>query len=223
MSSYGQKKASSFLVHQRGINLMKKRSHQTQRHEKRKQTKRFLFTGVSYIIDFYPQGKSLSRKRSNDYNPLAVIVTANYFEFYDVILSFGSEFSTREQLIIKSNDKKIRNLSKVNFGQLSSSALDILPSVIKNIVVAFETRYIKFLNQAHPLTTQMHQLRLLPGVGQKRMWVILEARKKAPFKSFNDFSERTGISDPISLFSGRILSEIDTSPKYCLFTKKKLD
>ncbi|MHA2305435.1 MAG: DUF655 domain-containing protein [Candidatus Hodarchaeales archaeon] len=202
---------------------MKKRSHQTQRHEKRKQIKQLEFTGVSYILDFYPQGKSLSRRRSNDYNPLAVVVTANYFEFYDVILSFGSEFSPQHQLIIKSNDKRILKLNKMNFDQLSSSALDILPSVIKSIVGTFETRYIKFLNQAHPLTTQMHQLRLLPGVGQKRMWTILEARKKAPFTSFSDFSERTGISDPISLFSGRILSEIDTSPKYCLFTKKRLD
>ena len=223
MSSDRQKKASSFLVHERGINLMKKRSHQTRRHADRKQTKRLVFTGVSYIIDFYPQGKSLSRKRSNDYNPLAVIVTANYFEFFDVILSLGSEFSPQEQLIIKSNDKRIININKINFSQLSSSALDILPSIIKDIVVAFEIRYIKFLNQAHPLTTQMHQLRLLPGVGQKRMWAILESRKKTPFTSFNDFSERTGISDPISLFSGRILSEINTSPKYRLFTKKKLD
>ena len=201
---------------------MKKRSHQTQRHEKRKQSKRFEYIGESYVIDFYPQGKSLSRTRFNDYNPLAVVVTVDFFQFYDVLLSVGSKLSTRDKLWIGSNNKNIHHLNKLNYNQLSNSAMNLLPSVIKDIVSTFENRYVTFLNQAHPLTTQMHQLQLLPGVGQKRMWLILEARKKTPFKSFKDFSERTGISDPKSLFASRILLELENTPKYCLFTKKPI-
>ncbi|MFX0086356.1 MAG: DUF655 domain-containing protein [Candidatus Hodarchaeota archaeon] len=201
---------------------MKKRNHQTQRHEKRKQTKRFDYLGESYVIDFYPQGKSLSRTRFNDYNPLAVVVTVDFFQFYDVLLSVGSKLSVMDKLWIRYDNKRIHHLDKLNYNQLSISAMNLLPSVIKEIVSVFENRYVTFLNQAHPLTTQMHQLRLLPGVGQKRMWTILEARKKAPFTSFKDFSERTGISDPKSLFVTRILLELESSPKYCLFTKKPI-
>jgi len=84
-----------------------------------------------------------------------------------------------------------------------------------------EKRFVNFLNTAQPLTTQMHQLRLLPGIGNKRMWAIIEARKKSPFSSYIDFSNRTGISDPISLISNRILQEIRETPKYHLFTKKR--
>jgi len=66
----------------------------------------------------------------------------------------------------------------------------------------------------------MHQLQLLPGIGQKRMWAILEKRKKEPFTSFADFSTKTGISDPSTIISSRILTELEGSPKYRLFTKK---
>jgi putative nucleotide binding protein len=67
----------------------------------------------------------------------------------------------------------------------------------------------------------MHQLQLLPGVGNKRLWQILEARKKRDFKNFNDFTERTGISDPTVLFVNRILNEIQGSEKYNLFIQKQ--
>jgi putative nucleotide binding protein len=199
---------------------MKKRNHQTRQHEKKKQNKRFGYIGESYVIDFYPQGKSLSRKRFNDYNPLVVVITTNFFQFYDVILSVESKFTAGDKLKINPRNKSILHLDKLNYSQLSNSALNQLPSIVQEIVSAFEDSYVSFINQAHPLTTQMHQLLLLPGVGQKRMWAILEARKKASFSSFNDFSERTGISDPNTLFSGRILLELENSPKYRLFTKK---
>ena len=189
--------------------------------KKRKQKPRFEDLGKSYVIDYYPQGKSLSHKRFEDYNPLVVVVTVEKFQFYDVILTMGSNYSVGEDLVLSPRNKNIFRLSPIRYNQLSSSALSNLPTIIKKIVEISESRYINFLNKAHPLTSQMHQLQLLPGIGQKRLWMILEARKSNPFSSFTDFSARTNISDPMSIFTNRILLELENSPKYHLFTNKK--
>lgn len=189
--------------------------------ENRDLNPRFEDLGDAIVIDFYPQGKSLSRKRSEDFNPLAVVITSQWFEFFDLILNIGIRLKVNDKIVISPKNHRIFKLSPISFTQISNSANAILPHVITEIVKNSEKRFIQFLNQAHPLTTQMHQLQLLPGIGNKRLWTILDSRKKAPFESFEDFSTRTGISDPISLFSNRILSELNGSPKYLLFTKKK--
>ncbi len=198
---------------------MKKRDQQ-QKRRNRKLKPRFVDRGESIVIDFYPQGKSLSRRPSEDYNPQAVVVTVDSFQFFDIFLIVGLKLSIKDSLMLNTKNRNILRLNQIRYSQLSHSALEVLPSIINQIVDTFESRYVSFLNQAHPLTTQMHQLQLLPGIGQKRMWAILEARKKASFTSFIDFTRRTGISDPMSLFSSRILMELESSQKYFLFTKK---
>lgn len=187
----------------------------------RKPKTQFKDLGKSFVIDFYPHGKSLSHRRSEDYNPLVVVVTAKEFQFYDVILTVEAEFSVGEDLLLSPRNRSIIRLNQIRYNQLSNSALNNLPTAIKKIVITYESRYITFFNQAHPLTSQMHQLQLLPGIGQKRLWTILEARKTNPFTSFSDFSKRTNISDPMSIFTNRILLELEDSPKYFLFIKKK--
>ena len=124
--------------------------------------------------------------------------------------------------MLTSANKMILRLKQLHYHQLSSSSLEILPNIIRDNVSNFESKYLTFLDQAHPLTTQMHQLQLLPGIGQKRMWAILEGRKNGSFRSFADFIKKTGISDPISLFSNRILMELEGASKYFLFTKKPI-
>lgn len=193
------------------------------RREKRRKKSRYVDMKDAIVIDFYPHGKSFSQRRSEDYNPLAIVVTTDWFQFFDVILVPGSKFSINERIKLTTRSKRILKLKELQFNQLSSSALETLPKTIKNIVRTNESRFISFLNQAHPLTTQMHQLQLLPGIGHKRMWNILEVRKNTPFTSFNDFTERTGISDPGAIFLSRIVVELEESPKYRLFTKKLND
>ncbi|MFW9906623.1 MAG: DUF655 domain-containing protein [Candidatus Thorarchaeota archaeon] len=197
-----------------------RRRDQRKNGKKRKSKIHFEDLGKGFIIDYYPQGKSLSR-RSEDYNPLVVVITVEKFHFYDVILTVGSKYSIGEDLLLSPRNRNILRLIQVRYNQLSSSALSNLPTIIRKIVIVSESHYINFLNKAHPLTSQMHQLQLLPGIGQKRLWMILEARKSNPFSSFSDFSTRTNISDPMSIFTNRILLELEDSPKYYLFTNKK--
>ena len=65
---------------------------------------------------------------------------------------------------------------------------------------------------------RMHQLELLPGLGKKHMWEVIEARKAKPFTSFEDIKERVKLlPDPKQIIVKRVLAEIEGKEKYKLF------
>ena len=177
--------------------------------------------GEAFVLDYYPQGKSLSQKNSKSFNPLVVVVALNKFQFFDVILNKGRKLKAGEIIDFSQKEHEISILNEIGYNELSDSAVDFLPKAIKDIVKRSESRFVNFLNSAQPLTTQMHQLQLLPGIGNKRLWQILEARKKTKFIDFADFIVRTGISDPVGLFVNRILQEVKGTEKYYIFTQKQ--
>ena len=45
--------------------------------------------------------------------------------------------------------------------------------------------------------------------------------KKTAFKDLEDFTKRTGISDPLGLFTNRILQEIKGTERYFLFPGRR--
>ena len=177
--------------------------------------------GKVLVLDYYPQGKSLSRRSAEAYNPLAVVISINRLQFFDIILSRERNVQVDQMLDVSALRSDILKINEIGFNELSDSAVELLPEMIKKIILLSESRFINFLNNARPLTTQMHQLQLLPGIGNKRLWQILEARRKMVFKDLTDFTERTGISDPVALFSNRILQEIRGEEKYQLFIQKQ--
>lgn len=77
---------------------------------------------------------------------------------------------------------------------------------------------VEFFNKAQPLSTRMHQLELLPGVGKKHMWQIVEERHGEPFTSFEDIKKRVKLMpDPKKTIIRRILAELEGTEKYHLF------
>ncbi|MHA1237545.1 MAG: DUF655 domain-containing protein [Candidatus Hodarchaeales archaeon] len=199
---------------------MKQRDSKIKQERKKPHVKKRIL-GQVFVLDFYPQGKSLSRKYADDFNPLVVVITADHFQFFDVVLKRGENVVVGDSITISSSRPNIFKIKKIGFNQLSDSAVNLLPEIVQEIVKVSETRFIRFLNHARPLTSQMHQLQLIPGIGNKRLWQILEARKKSPFQTFEDFKDRTGISDPILAFTNRIINEINEEEKYLLFTEKQ--
>jgi putative nucleotide binding protein len=94
--------------------------------------------------------------------------------------------------------------------------------MIEDAIIALidnnEDRFVDFYNNATPITTRLHKLELLPGVGKKYLWDIIKQRKSRPFTSFEDISERVKISDPRKAIVRRILIELkSTEEKYYLF------
>ena len=75
-----------------------------------------------------------------------------------------------------------------------------------------------FRSKAQPLSTRMHQLELLPGLGKKHMWQILESRDEKPFESFADLKNRVKLlPDPEKAVQRRISQELEGKEKHRLF------
>jgi putative nucleotide binding protein len=81
---------------------------------------------------------------------------------------------------------------------------------------------VDFFNKAISVTPKLHMLHLLPGIGRKLMWEILEEREKKPFESFADISQRIkAIPHPDRMIINRILEELqDPETKYRVFTAR---
>ena len=94
--------------------------------------------------------------------------------------------------------------------------------LLEDIVSKQEGRFIEFFNKAEPINARLHSLELLPGLGNKTMWAILEERKKKPFTSFADLTERVkSIHNPQKMIVNRIIDELkDRFEKYKLFVAK---
>ena len=114
---------------------------------------------------------------------------------------------------------KIHHINgKLAHGKLTRTAKAELEYVIETIVKKNEIRFVEFFNKAQPLSTRMHSIELIPGMGKKRMWEILEERKVKPFDSFADFKKRVKLlPDPEKAIIRRVLEEITTPQKHYLF------
>ena len=107
---------------------------------------------------------------------------------------------------------------RISIDKLTNSARKELPHVIETVISKDEERFINFFNKAQPLTMRMHQLELLPGLGKKHMWEVIEARRGKPFESFEDIKNRVKLlPDPKNIVIKRILSEIEGKEKYKIF------
>ena len=177
---------------------------------------------VAWVLDYLPYGHVSEAMGSYQKKPLAQAVGERDFIIMELIPKESAtlEIGTRVRISGKDRDVIDRVNRRIGYEDLSHGAQVELPYVLQHIVLQKEARYIRFFNEAGPLTTRMHTLELLPGIGKKLMWSILNERKKGAFKSFEDLSERVkGLYNPEKLIANRIEDELsDPKIKYRVFT-----
>lgn len=110
----------------------------------------------------------------------------------------------------------IRVVGRISYEDLTATAKAELPGIIEKIVMKREKDFVEFFNKAEPLTTKMHSLELLRGIGKKTLWRILNERKKKPFSSFQDIRDRVRI-DPVKLITERVIEELREPQRHYLF------
>ncbi len=118
-------------------------------------------------------------------------------------------------------DHVSRFLRYLYYQELRGPAQGHLEDTVKRAVVEGEEFFVQFFNEARPVTTRLHQLELLPGVGKKLMLKILEERRKRPFTSFSDVEERTGLRDPPGAIRDRVMEELTGDERYLVFVAHK--
>lgn len=148
-------------------------------------------------------------------------VGETHFTLLDMIPNRGQKVHPQERVSIEKEARgKIDHVRKrIFYEDLAPESEEELPLVIEIIVTKHERKFVEFFNEAQPITTRMHSLQLLPGIGQTLMWAILEERKREPFKSFEDIAERTKLQNPKKVVRERIISELKEDVKRWLFVR----
>jgi putative nucleotide binding protein len=177
---------------------------------------------IAWVLDYLPYGHVSDSMGRFQKRPLIQGVGERDFVLMEMAPKEGAvpEIGVMVSLVGKDRPIVDRVNRRIGYEELSQGARVELPYAIQKIVLDKEAYYLRFFNEAGPLTTRMHALELLPGIGKKLMWAILNERKKGPFKSFEELSERVkGIYNPEKLLAKRIEDEIaDDRIKYRIFT-----
>ena len=177
---------------------------------------------VAWILDYLPYGHVSDARGSYQKKPLVQAIGERDFVIMELIPKVDAtpEIGVRVRISGKDRDVIDRVNRRIGYEDLSHGAQVELPYALQQLVLQNEAKYIRFFNEAGPLTTRMHALELLPGIGKKLMWSILNERKKGAFKSFKNLSERVkGLYNPEKLIANRIEDELsDTTIKYRVFT-----
>ena len=176
----------------------------------------------AYVLDFLPYGHPDDKRPLHRREPLAQVVGEKYFTLLEVSVKKDKNPLVADRVYIgKELDKREvvnRIKRKLRYEDLTATAKSELPYVLEQMVKQQEGRFVEFFNKAEAITTKLHQLELLPGIGKKTMWAIIEERKKEPFKSFDDIAKRVKIN-PEKCIVQRIIYELQNpNTKYKLFT-----
>ncbi len=176
----------------------------------------------AYVLDFLPYGYPDDKRPIHKREPLAQVVGEKFFTLLEVSIKKGQNPIIMDRLYIGKGERDVVNKIKrrLKYDQLTPAAKSELPYVLEHIVKQQEERFVEFFNKAESITTRLHQLELLPGIGKKTMWAIIEERKKEPFKSFEDIARRVkGLQHPEKYIVNRIIYELQNpNTKYKLFT-----
>ncbi|MFX0105224.1 MAG: DUF655 domain-containing protein [Candidatus Hodarchaeota archaeon] len=174
------------------------------------------------ILDLLIHGHPEEDKPSWAKTPIAQVLTFPDFVLYEVKFNKSSDIEVQEQKTYEEflNEEKLKEvLKKIDYDDLTSTSKALIQPILEKEVIKYEEEFINFFNNSTSITPRMHALKLLPGIGQKHMWEILEARERQKFGTFQDIVDRTSISNPAKLIAQRIIKELQRDVKYYLFSK----
>jgi len=172
------------------------------------------------VLDFLPNGYPFDERPMYMKTPVAQAIGKQRFILLELVPKKEIHLQPYEEVYIGEGkrDKIHHIIGRLMPDKLTQTAKAELELVIKDIVKKDEKRFVDFFNKARPLSTRMHQLELLPGLGKKHMWEILDARKEKLFENFNDIKKRVKLMpDPEKAIIRRILKEISGSEKHRVF------
>ena len=176
---------------------------------------------IARVLDYLPYGRTPD-SRTYQKQPLVQAVGETNFVLMEMTPKEGVVPVAGARVYIGGGSRDVIDHvnRRIDYSELTNSAKLELPFVIQTVVLEDELRFIRYFNDAGPITTRMHALELLPGIGKKLMWSVLNERKKGSFKSFADLVERVkGLHNPEKLIAKRIEDELmDDRIKYRVFT-----
>ncbi len=173
------------------------------------------------VLDFLLHGKPGDRRAE----PVAQAIGEKFFNLLEIIIKQDLQAKTGDRIYIGEDkrDKVDYIRGRIKYSDLTSFAKSELPNVIAGLLNTDEKRFVNFFNIAGPVTTRLHSLELLPGIGKKHMWDIITERKVRPFENFSDLQTRVAmLPDPKKIIARRIVDELEEKDRYRLFVASRI-
>jgi len=171
------------------------------------------------VLDFLSHGH-YEMERSQ---PVAQVLGETYFSLLEVIIRDDMTLKSGDKVYIGDEKRKEVKYIKgrMDMQDLTVAAREELGSIIDIIVKKDSQRFIDFFNTSGQITNRLHQLELLPGVGKKHLWAIIDTRKEKPFTTFADIKKRVPLlPNPEKMVVKRILEEIENKDKFRAFVPR---
>jgi putative nucleotide binding protein len=174
------------------------------------------------ILDWLPNGRATDRGFHRE--PLALGLGESELKLLELVPKMGRAVTVGERIPLAPGPGEppspfdhVRR--RIGFEELTTSARAELDIALRRVVDADPARFLRFFNESPSVSRRFHLLELLPGIGKKTMQAIVEERRRAPFASFHDLSERLHLKEPEQLLVARILEEMSgaAGDKYRLF------
>jgi putative nucleotide binding protein len=174
----------------------------------------------AYVLDYLPYGRPSARPNYRA-GALVQVVGEEFFTLLEAIVREGLVIKPYERVYVgkESRGEITYIIGRIGYDELTSSAKLELPIAVEKTVLNREPWFINFFNTAQAITPRMHALELIPGIGKKYMWQIINERERNPFKNFSELQQRANIPNPAKLVTKRILEELSSESKYRLFTR----
>jgi putative nucleotide binding protein len=171
------------------------------------------------VLDYLPTGLP-DEQRTN--TPVAYAMGVDEFELYLVRFDGETDLNVGDRVAVDPRGELVSRVGRIDYDELSGAADSELEYAVAAIVDADERRFVDFFNDAQAITTRLHALNLLPGIGKKLRNNVLDQRKRQPFESFDDLEERvSGLHDPRQVLIDRIVEEVqEADMKYRIFTAR---
>lgn len=178
----------------------------------------------AYVLDFLPHGRPRARSVSRPgyvAGPIVQVVGEEYFTLLEAVVKEGVVLKPYDRVYVgkDSREEITYIIGRIGYEELTANAKMELAGIVEKIALNREKFFVNFFNVAQAITPRMHALELIPGIGKKYMWQIINEREKKPFESFEDLQRRANVPSPAKLISKRILEELAGESKYRLFTR----
>ncbi len=178
------------------------------------------YEDYAYVLDFLPQGK-VGVGRSFLAEPIVQLLGEEFFTLLEAAVRPNIAMDIHEKVYIGKDrrDKISHIIGRILLDDLSPTAKSELPIIVEELVRQNEKKFVEFFNKAQAVTLRMHTFELLPGIGKKYMWQIVNERERKNFESYADIQKRTPVHDPVKVIVRRILDELTGNEKYRVVTR----
>lgn len=172
----------------------------------------------AWVIEYLPLGHASQVKKES----VVQLLGTKFFTLLEATVKPDATIILGKKVYVgREGREEIDHIKgRINYDKLTNGAKEFLPSILRKIIDEREEDFVRFLNNAGPISIRVHTLDLLPGIGKKNMEALLRERSKEKFGSFEDLRKRVPtLTDPVGIFVNRIVNELEGKEKQYLFVK----